>query len=117
MAEYISKHGVGQSAKARIASLIDDIITRLPEEKKTTIARVMVRTFIATAVPDTLCGLEDWHLLLGLNRAVHSRGFTALQADGKKARRPVVIPKEPVNLPPAAASDASEGGIDPDASE
>ena len=51
VAKYISKYGAGQSVNARIASIIDDIITRLPEEKKSTIASVMSKAFIATAVP------------------------------------------------------------------
>ena len=100
VAKYISKYGAGQSVNARIASLIDDIITRLPEDKKTTIASVMSKAFIATAVPDTLCGLEAWHLLLGLNRTMCSRGFIALQGDAEKAHRSVAIPKKPVQ--PAA---------------
>jgi hypothetical protein len=112
VAKYISKYGAGQSVNARIASLIDDIITRLPEEKKTTIASVMSKAFIATAVPDTLCGLEAWHLLLGLNRTVCSRGFVALQADGEKAHQAVVIPKQPVKPAAVVASDAAGDGID-----
>jgi hypothetical protein len=107
VAKYISKYGAGQSVNARIASLIDDIITRLPEEKKSTIASVMSKAFIATAVPDTLCGLEAWHLLLGLNRTVCSRGFIALQGDGEKAHRSVIIPKKPVQPDAVVASDAA----------
>ena len=109
VAKYISKYGAGQSVNARIASLIDDIITRLPEEKKSTIASVMSKAFIATAVPDTLCGLEAWHLLLGLNRTVCSRGFIALQGDGEKAHRSVIIPKKPVQPDAVVASDAAGG--------
>ena len=109
VAKYISEYGAGQSVNARIASLIDDIITRIPEEKKTTIASVMSKAFIATAVPDTLCGLEAWHLLLGLNRTVCSRGFTALQGDGEKALRSVAIPKEAVGQPAVVPSDAAGG--------
>jgi hypothetical protein len=107
VAKYISKYGAGQSVNARIASLIDDIITRLPEEKKSTIASVMSKAFIATAVPDTLCGLEAWHLLLGLSRTVCSRGFIALQGDCEKAHRSVVIPKEPVQQDAVVVSDAA----------
>ena len=34
VAKYISKYGTGQSVNARIGSLIDEIITKLPEGKR-----------------------------------------------------------------------------------
>ena len=68
----ISKYGAGQSVNARIGSLLDDIITKLPEDKKATVASIMAKAFIATAVPDSLCSLEAWHVLLDLSRVVCS---------------------------------------------
>ncbi|MEC9336428.1 MAG: hypothetical protein VYC68_02890, partial [Candidatus Thermoplasmatota archaeon] len=93
VAKYISKYGAGQSVNARIGSLLDDIITRLPEDKRTTVASIMSKAFIATAVPDTLCGLEAWHVLLNLDRVVCSRGFASLNADQEKALRSMALPK------------------------
>ena len=58
VAKYISKYGAGQSVTSRIGSLLDDIIGRLPEDKTCTVAKVMSKAFVATAVPDTLCCLE-----------------------------------------------------------
>ena len=52
----------------------------------------MAKAFIATAVPDTLCSLEAWHLLLGLKRVVCTRGFTSLNTDQDKALRSVAQP-------------------------
>ena len=95
VAKYISKYGAGQSVNARIGSLIDDIITKLPEGRKTTVASILAKAFVATAVPDSLCALEAWHVLLDLGRVVCSRGFVSLQADATKALRNVAIPKQP----------------------
>ena len=92
VAKYISKYGTGQSVNARIGSLIDDIITKIPESRKATIASVMAKAFIATAVPDTLCSLDAWHILFGLNRVVCSRGFTSLQSDQERALRSIGLP-------------------------
>ncbi len=89
--KYITKYGAGQSVNARVASPFDDIITKLPAEKKATVASVMSKAFIATAVPDTLSSLEAWHVLLGLKRTSCSRGFTALNLDA--ALRPVACPE------------------------
>ena len=41
--KYITKYGAGQSVNARVASLIDDIITRIPENKTKTVASIMAR--------------------------------------------------------------------------
>ena len=73
--KYITKYGAGLSVNARVASLLDDIITRIPEDKKYTVAGVMAKAFIAAAVPDTLSSLEAWHVLFGLKRATCSRLF------------------------------------------
>ena len=75
VAKYISKYGAGQSVNARIASLLDDIITKLPEGKKTTVSSVLAKAFVATSVPDSLCALEAWHVLLDLGRVICTRGF------------------------------------------
>ena len=92
VAKYISKYGAGQSVTARIGSLIDDIITRLPEGKKTTVCSVLSKAFMSTSVPDSLCGLEAWHLLFDLGRVICSRGFVSLQAEASKAQRQVAVP-------------------------
>jgi hypothetical protein len=89
--KHITKYGAGQSVNARVASLLDDIITKLPAEKKATVASIMSKAFIATAVPDTLSSLEAWHVLLGLKRTSCSRGFAALNLDA--ALRPVACPE------------------------
>ena len=92
VATYISKYGAGQSVNARIGSLLDDIITRLPEDKKSTVASVMAKAFIATAVPDSLCSLEVWHVRLDLSRVVCSRQFVSLQADATRTMRQLCVP-------------------------
>ena len=63
--KYITKYGTGQSVNARVANLIDDIITKIPEDKKSTVASVMAKAFVATAVPDTLSSLEAVDLQFG----------------------------------------------------
>ena len=80
--KYITKYGAGQSVSARIASLLDDIVSRVPEGKTMTVASLLAKAFIATAVPDTLCCLEAWHVLWALPRAVHTRFFKPLNMDG-----------------------------------
>ena len=45
-------------------------------------ASVLSKAFIATAVPDSLCCLEAWHILWGLPRTVSSRFFKGLNMDG-----------------------------------
>ena len=56
--KYITKYGAGQSVNARIGSIVDDIITRIPDGKTSTVASVLAKAFVATAVPDALCSLE-----------------------------------------------------------
>ena len=92
VAKYISKYGTGQSVNARIGSLIDEIITKLPEGKKTTVCSVLSKAFINTSVPDCLCGLEAWHLMFDFGRVICSRGFVSLQADASKAQRQLAVP-------------------------
>ena len=75
VAKYISKYGAGQSVNARIGSLLDDIITKLPEGKKTTVSSILAKAFVATSVPDSLCALEAWHVLFDLGRVICTRGF------------------------------------------
>ena len=67
---------------ARIGSILDDIVTRLPANKTMTVTQLMAKAFIATSVPDTLCCLEAWHILWGLQRTVSSRFFKGLNMDG-----------------------------------
>ena len=47
-----------KSVNARIGSIVDDIITRIPDGKTSTVASVLAKAFVATAVPDALCNLE-----------------------------------------------------------
>ena len=68
--KYIMKYGAGMSVNARVASLLDDIISRVPEGRTMTVAPLLAKAFIATAVPDSLCCLEAWHILWGLPRTV-----------------------------------------------
>ena len=80
--KYITKYGAGMSVTARIASLLDDIVSRLPEDKLTTVQSLISKAFIATAVPCSLCCLEAWHILWKLPRTVCSRFFVGLNMDG-----------------------------------
>ena len=80
--KYITKYGAGMSVNARVASLLDDIISRVPEGRTMTVAPLLAKAFIATAVPDSLCCLEAWHILWGLPRTVASRYFRGLNMDG-----------------------------------
>ena len=80
--KYVTKYGAGQSVSSRIASILDDIILRVPRDETTTVASVMAKAFIATSVPDQVCSLEAWHLLWGLRRVVSSRVFQSLNLDG-----------------------------------
>ena len=113
--KYITKYGAGQSVNARVASLIDDIITKLPEDKKYTVAGVMAKAFIATAVPDTLASLEAWHVLFGLKRACYSRGFASLNLD--TALRQVACPSVKSKKNPAKKARAgNEDTVGDDAS-
>ena len=68
VAKYITNYGAGQSVHARIASLLDDIISRTPDGRTLTVASLLSKAFIATAVPDTLSSLEAWHILWQLPR-------------------------------------------------
>ena len=82
MGKYITKYGAGQSVSSRIASLLDNIVSRVPDGKTMTVASLLAKAFIATAVPDSLCCLEAWHILWELPRTVSSRFFKGLNMDG-----------------------------------
>ena len=71
--KYMTKYGTGQSVMARVSSLLDDVISKLPEGKGATVAHVMAKAFIATAAPQTVCLLQAWHILYDLPRHVSSR--------------------------------------------
>ena len=71
-----------------IASLLDDIVSRVPEGRTMTVASLLAKAFIATAVPDSLCCLEAWHILWGLPRTMCSRYFKGLNMDGIHFERP-----------------------------
>ena len=87
VAKYISKYGAGQSVQSKIASIIDEIITKIPDSQKMTISRLLAKAFIATAVPDAVCCLEAWHVLFGLDRHIATRVFTTLNLDDQQALR------------------------------
>ena len=78
VAKYISKYGAGQSVNAQIGSILDDVITKLPEGKKTTVSSILAKAFVATSVPDSLCALEAWHVIWDLGRVVCSRSSIGL---------------------------------------
>ena len=90
VSKYITKYGAGMSVTSRISSLLDDIVSRCNTETLT-IASLLSKAFIATAVPDALCGLEAWHILWELPRTVCSRYFKSLNMDGLQWVKP---PKE-----------------------
>ena len=93
--KYITKYGAGQSVSSRIASLLDEIVSRVPEGRTMTIASLLAKAFIATAVPDSLCCLEAWHILWGLPRTVSSRFFKGLNMDGLTGvKQPKDVKKE-----------------------
>ena len=99
VAKYITKYGAGQSVHARIASLLDDIICRQPDDRTMTVASLLSKAFIATAVPDTLSALEAWHILWQLSRSVRSRYFKGLNMDGVTSlKMPAEVPKEEEGL-------------------
>ena len=47
-----------------------------------TVASLLSKAFIATAVPETLSSLEAWHILWQLPRTVRSRYTKGLNMDG-----------------------------------
>ena len=52
VAKYITKYGAGMSVHAKIASLLDDIIVKRTGDGSTmTVASLLSKAFIATAVP------------------------------------------------------------------
>ena len=71
-----------------------------------TVASLLAKALIATAVPDNLCCLEAWHILWGLPRTVSSRFFKGLNMDGLtgvKMPKEVAKENEDVGLDGAAA--------------
>ena len=95
MCKYITKYGAGMSVTARIASLLDDIVSRVPDGKTMTVSSLISKAFIATAVPASLCCLEAWHILWKLPRTVCSRFFVGLNMDGLTGvKAPKDVPKE-----------------------
>ena len=84
---------------ARIASLLDDIISRTPVGRTLTVASLLAKAFIATAVPETLSSLEAWHLLWQLPRTVRSRFFKPLNMDGVTSlKMPAEVAREDADL-------------------
>ena len=84
VAKYISKYGSGSTVASHVAHLIDDIICKQDPGHKMTIASLLSKAFVATAVPDTLCAGEAWHILWELRRTVQSRQCMPLNLDESK---------------------------------
>ena len=80
LTKYLGKVGGGQTASGRIGTLIDDIVCRLPDEKTMTVVSLLSKLFIHAAVPEEVCSLEAWHILLDLPRALSSRRITTVSA-------------------------------------
>ena len=93
--KYITKYGASQSVHARVTSLLDDIISKVPEHKTTTVASLLTKAFLSSAIPESLSSLEAWHLLWQLPRTVRSRYFKPLNMDGAPTvKKPKVVLKE-----------------------
>jgi len=108
VAKYITKYGAGMSVHAKIASLLDDIIVKRAGDGSTmTVASLLSKAFIATAVPETLSALEAWHILWQLPRTVRSRFFKGLNMDGLTG----------VKMPKEVAKENEDVGLDGDAAQ
>ena len=112
--KYITKYGSGMSVSSRIASLLDDIVSRVPEGKTMTVASLLAKAFIATAVPESLCCLEAWHILWNLPRTVSSRFFKGLNMDGLTGvKKPIDVKRRPEFREQADGSPRSEQDDEP----
>ena len=74
----MGKLGGGHSAQSRISGLIDDIVCRMGDRDTMTVASLLSKLFIHSAVPEEICSLEAWHLLFDLPRALSSRYVSSL---------------------------------------
>ena len=78
LTKYLGKIGGGHSAQSRISGLIDDIVCRMGDRETMTVASLLSKLFIHSAVPDEICSLEAWHILMDLPRVLSSRYVTSL---------------------------------------
>ena len=78
LTKYMGKLGGGHSAQSRISGLIDDIVCRMGDRDTMTVASLLSKLFIHSAVPEEICSLEAWHLLFDLPRALSSRYVSSL---------------------------------------
>ena len=78
LTKYLGKIGGGHSAHSRISGLIDDIVCRMGDRETMTVASLLSKLFIHSAVPEEICSLEAWHVLLDLPRVLSSRYVTSL---------------------------------------
>ena len=80
LTKYKGKLGAGHSAQSRISGLIDDIVCRMGDRDTMTVASLLSKLFIHSAVPEDICALEAWHLLFDpdLPQAISSRYVSSL---------------------------------------
>ena len=78
LTKYMGKLGGGHSAQSRVSGLIDDIVCRMGDRDTMTVASLLSKLFIHSAVPEHICSLEAWHLLFDLPRAISSRYVSSL---------------------------------------
>ena len=104
VAKYISKYGAGQTVNSRIASILDEIVSKTPEGHTMTISSLLSKAFIATAVPDAICSAEAWHILFGLDRTLCSRTFSPLNLDASKTMRMLSSPGHDQEQPSDSAN-------------
>lgn len=72
LTKYLGKIGGGHSAHSRISGLIDDIVCCMGDRETMTVASLLSKLFIHSAVPEEICSLEAWHVLLDLPRVLSS---------------------------------------------
>jgi hypothetical protein len=77
--------GGGQNPAARVGTYVDEIISRMRDGETMTVVSLLSKLFIHTSVPDNVCSLEAWHVLLDLPRTLSSRIFTGFSMNDTKA--------------------------------
>ena len=78
LTKYMGKLGSGHTAQGRISALIDDIVCRMGDRDTMTVASLLSKLFIHSAVPEEVCSLEAWHILFDLPRVLSSSHITSL---------------------------------------
>ena len=79
VAKYISKYGASRSVAARIGSILDDIITKLPENQTMTVTQLMAKAFMPLRCRTPRAA---WR------RGTSSGAWNAPSAPGGHSRRP-----------------------------